>query len=90
MELVFDILHPVLPDAFHTELQAYFNLMGEIGIDEVVSAMGMIIRCFSEHIQPHAEAIAIKVRENVVYRYHIQIRAFKCLTLRPDMLHTET
>ena len=40
--------------------------MGEIGIDEVVSAMGMIIQCFSEHIQPHAAAIAHKVRENVV------------------------
>ena len=66
--------------------------MGEIGIDEVVSAMGMIIQCFSEHIQPHAAAIAHKVRENVVgISYSVfRFALSKFFTLIFAILRTET
>eukprot|EP00947_MAST-08B_sp_MAST-8B-sp1_P000681 g681.t1 len=56
------VMLPVLPAV----LGAYFSLMSEIGIDEVVSALQTIIAVFREHIAPHAVDIANKLAESFV------------------------
>lgn len=46
-------LLPVLPQI----LTEYFRIMNEIGNDEVVAALQVIIDTFGEHIEPHAIAL---------------------------------
>ncbi|CAM9649296.1 unnamed protein product, partial [Hapterophycus canaliculatus] len=43
----------VLPDI----LNEYFRIMQEIGLDEVVSALDLIIEKYQDHIAPHASAL---------------------------------
>ncbi|CAM9943138.1 unnamed protein product, partial [Ectocarpus fasciculatus] len=43
----------VLPDI----LNEYFRIMQEIGLDEVVAALDLIIEKFQDHIAPHASAL---------------------------------
>ncbi|CAM9092964.1 unnamed protein product [Pylaiella littoralis] len=43
----------VLPDI----LNEYFRIMQEIGLDEVVAALDLIIEKFQDHIAPHAAAL---------------------------------
>mmetsp|Transcript_7566 Transcript_7566/g.11844 ORF Transcript_7566/g.11844 Transcript_7566/m.11844 type:complete len:1061 (+) Transcript_7566:86-3268(+) len=46
-------LLPVLPQL----LTEYFRIMNEIGNDEVVAALQVIIDKFGDHIEPHAQAL---------------------------------
>ena len=48
-----ETLLPVLPQILHE----YFRIMNEIGNDEVVSALQVIIEQFGDHIEPHAVAL---------------------------------
>ena len=48
-----ETLVPVLPKV----LEEYFRIMNEIGNDEVVSALQVIIDKFGDHIEPHAVAL---------------------------------
>mmetsp|Transcript_951 Transcript_951/g.2334 ORF Transcript_951/g.2334 Transcript_951/m.2334 type:complete len:621 (-) Transcript_951:706-2568(-) len=48
-----DTLLPVLPQL----LTEYFRIMNEIGNDEVVAALQVIIDQFGDHIEPHAVAL---------------------------------
>lgn len=47
------VLLPVLPNL----LSEYFRIMNEIGNDEVVAALQVIIDKFGDHIEPHAVAL---------------------------------
>jgi len=48
---------PVLPDV----LNEYFRIMNEIGNDDVVAALQVIIDKFGEHIEPHATALVTQL-----------------------------
>lgn len=50
-------LLPVLPQI----LNEYFRIMNEIGNDEVVAALQVIIDQFGEHIEPHAVALVTQL-----------------------------
>ena len=50
-------LLPVLPQI----LNEYFRIMNEIGNDEVVAALQVIIDTFGEHIEPHAVALVTQL-----------------------------
>lgn len=50
-------LLPVLPQI----LNEYFRIMNEIGNDEVVAALQVIIDTFGEHISPHAIALVTQL-----------------------------
>lgn len=50
-------LLPVLPQI----LTEYFRIMNEIGNDEVVAALQVIIDTFGEHIKPHAIALVTEL-----------------------------
>jgi len=50
-------LLPVLPQI----LNEYFRIMNEIGNDEVVAALQVIIDTFGEHIEPHAIALVTQL-----------------------------
>ena len=50
-------LLPVLPQI----LNEYFRIMNEIGNDEVVAALQVIIDIFGDHIEPHAIALVIQL-----------------------------
>mmetsp|Transcript_2586 Transcript_2586/g.5551 ORF Transcript_2586/g.5551 Transcript_2586/m.5551 type:complete len:1070 (-) Transcript_2586:974-4183(-) len=50
-------LLPVLPQI----LTEYFRIMNEIGNDEVVAALQVIIDTFGEHIEPHAIALVTQL-----------------------------
>ncbi|KAL7552620.1 hypothetical protein ACHAWF_017607 [Thalassiosira exigua] len=50
-------LLPVLPQILHE----YFRIMNEIGNDEVVAALQVIIDTFGEHIGPHAVALVTQL-----------------------------
>jgi len=50
-------LLPVLPQI----LSEYFRIMNEIGNDEVVAALQVIIDRFGEHIEPHAIALVTQL-----------------------------
>jgi len=51
-------LLPVLPQI----LEEYFRIMSEIGNEEVVTALRVIIDQFGDHIAPHAVALITKLR----------------------------
>ncbi|CAN0417125.1 unnamed protein product, partial [Discosporangium mesarthrocarpum] len=48
-----ELVLPVLPEL----LKQYFKIMQEIGNDEVVAALDIIIEKFKDYIAPHASAI---------------------------------
>eukprot|EP00566_Odontella_aurita_P002311 CAMPEP_0113571984 /NCGR_PEP_ID=MMETSP0015_2-20120614/25852_1 /TAXON_ID=2838 /ORGANISM="Odontella" /LENGTH=1096 /DNA_ID=CAMNT_0000474985 /DNA_START=725 /DNA_END=4015 /DNA_ORIENTATION=+ /assembly_acc=CAM_ASM_000160 len=50
-------LLPVLPHVLHE----YFRIMTEIGNDEVVAALQVIIDRFGDHIEPHAVALVTQL-----------------------------
>eukprot|EP00548_Thalassiothrix_antarctica_P003614 CAMPEP_0194146922 /NCGR_PEP_ID=MMETSP0152-20130528/22408_1 /TAXON_ID=1049557 /ORGANISM="Thalassiothrix antarctica, Strain L6-D1" /LENGTH=1062 /DNA_ID=CAMNT_0038847579 /DNA_START=36 /DNA_END=3224 /DNA_ORIENTATION=- len=50
-------LLPVLPHL----LTEYFRIMNEIGNDEVVAALQVIIDKFGDHIEPHAQALVAQL-----------------------------
>eukprot|EP00584_Thalassiosira_punctigera_P008909 CAMPEP_0172545150 /NCGR_PEP_ID=MMETSP1067-20121228/15144_1 /TAXON_ID=265564 ORGANISM="Thalassiosira punctigera, Strain Tpunct2005C2" /NCGR_SAMPLE_ID=MMETSP1067 /ASSEMBLY_ACC=CAM_ASM_000444 /LENGTH=1077 /DNA_ID=CAMNT_0013331839 /DNA_START=115 /DNA_END=3348 /DNA_ORIENTATION=+ len=52
-------LLPVLPQI----LNEYFRIMNEIGNDEVVAALQVIIDTFGEHIEPHAIALVTQLAD---------------------------
>lgn len=54
-----DTLLPVLPQL----LSEYFRIMNEIGNDEVVAALQVIIDKFGDHIEPHAAALVNQLSE---------------------------
>lgn len=52
-----DIAHQTLIPVLPKVLEEYFRIMNEIGNDEVVSALQVIIDKFGDHIEPHAVAL---------------------------------
>jgi importin-7 len=50
-------LLPVLPQILHE----YFRIMNEIGNDEVVSALQVLLDRFGDHIEPHAVALVTQL-----------------------------
>jgi hypothetical protein len=52
-----DIAHQTLIPVLPKVLEEYFRIMNEIGNDEVVSALQVIIDKFGDHIEPHATAL---------------------------------
>ena len=52
-----EALLPVLPQL----LTEYFRIMNEIGNDEVVAALQVIIDVFGDHIEPHAVALVTEL-----------------------------
>lgn len=54
-----ETLLPVLPQL----LTEYFRIMNEIGNDEVVAALQVIIDKFGDHIEPHAAALVNQLSE---------------------------
>jgi hypothetical protein len=60
-------LLPVLPQI----LNEYFRIMNEIGNDEVVAALQVIIDTFGEHIEPHA--IALVTQLSGAFRTYIDV-----------------
>ena len=52
-------LLPVLPQI----LSEYFRIMNEIGNDEVVAALQVIIDKFGDHIEPHAVALVTQLSQ---------------------------
>jgi len=52
-----DTLLPVLPQL----LTEYFRIMNEIGNDEVVSALQVLLDKFGDHIEPHAVALVTQL-----------------------------
>ncbi len=60
-------LLPVLPQI----LNEYFRIMNEIGNDEVVAALQVIIDTFGEHISPHA--IALVTQLSGAFRTYIDV-----------------
>ena len=52
-----EALLPVLPQLLHE----YFRIMNEIGNDEVVAALQVIIDVFGDHIEPHAVALVTEL-----------------------------
>lgn len=52
-----DTLLPVLPQL----LNEYFRIMNEIGNDEVVSALQVLLDKFGDHIEPHAVALVTQL-----------------------------
>lgn len=59
-----DTLLPVLPQL----LNEYFRIMNEIGNDEVVSALQVLLDKFGDHIEPHAVALITQL-SNAFYQY---------------------
>jgi len=53
-------LFPVLPHI----LTEYFRIMNEIGNDEVVAALQVIIDKFGDHIEPHAVALVVQLSKS--------------------------
>lgn len=54
-----DTLLPVLPQL----LNEYFRIMNEIGNDEVVSALQVLLDKFGDHIEPHAVALVSQLSQ---------------------------
>ena len=52
-----DTLLPVLPQL----LTEYFRIMNEIGNDEVVSALQVLLDKFGDHIEPHANQLVLQL-----------------------------
>ena len=52
-----ETLIPVLPKV----LEEYFRIMNEIGNDEVIAALQVIIDKFGDHIEPHAVALVTQL-----------------------------
>lgn len=59
-----DTLLPVLPQL----LNEYFRIMNEIGNDEVVSALQVLLDKFGDHIEPHAIALVTQLSQ-AFYQY---------------------
>lgn len=59
-----DTLLPVLPQL----LNEYFRIMNEIGNDEVVSALQVLLDKFGDHIEPHAVALVTQL-SNAFHQY---------------------
>jgi importin-7 len=57
-------LLPVLPQL----LNEYFRIMNEIGNDEVVQALQVLLDKFGDHIEPHAVALVTQL-SNAFYQY---------------------
>lgn len=53
------VLLPVLPQI----LREYFRIMNEIGNDEVVSALQVLLDRFGDHIEPHAIALVTQLSQ---------------------------
>jgi hypothetical protein len=52
-----DVAHQTLIPVLPKVLEEYFRIMNEIGNDEVVTALQVIIDKFGDHIEPHAVAL---------------------------------
>mmetsp|Transcript_6423 Transcript_6423/g.12103 ORF Transcript_6423/g.12103 Transcript_6423/m.12103 type:complete len:1045 (-) Transcript_6423:2118-5252(-) len=52
-----DVAHQTLIPVLPKVLEEYFRIMNEIGNDEVVTALQVIIDKFGDHIEPHATAL---------------------------------
>lgn len=58
------VLLPVLPQI----LTEYFRIMKEIGNDEVVSALQVLLDQFGDHLEPHAQALVTQLTDSF-YQY---------------------
>ena len=55
------VVDPVILPHLSAVLESFFQMMGEVGVDEVVTALAVIIDRFSDEMPPYAQGLATSI-----------------------------